>query len=58
MLSFLINDRQLPMTMTKKEARIALNISQGFLEKLIDKGLIKESAGKIAIGSIASYLCG
>ena len=58
MLTYLLNDKGLPMTLTKKQVQDELNISRSFLDKLLRKGLIKESGGKIAIGSVASYLCG
>ena len=58
MLCFLINDKNLPMTLSKKEAAEALGISRVHLDKIIAKGHLKIQDGKIPIGSIASYLCG
>ena len=57
-LGYLMNEMGAPLTMTRKEAAIFLNVSLPFLDKLINKGIIKAPGGKIPLGSIASYLCG
>lgn len=58
MLCFLINDKNLPMTLTKKQAAAVLDVSITHLNTIISKGHLKIQDGKIPIGSIASYLCG
>ncbi len=56
MLELLMKDY--PPTMSKTLASNALGVSRTHLDKIIGKGKIKVSDGKIAIGQIASYLCG
>ena len=46
------------MTLQKKEACEALSVSMPHLNKMIDKGIIKCTCGKIPIGSVVSFLCG
>ena len=58
MLCFLINDKSLPMTLTKKQAAEALDVSLTHLNTIISKGHLKIQDGKIPIGSLARYLCG
>lgn len=57
MLSFLVNDLELPLLMSKVQAASALGISRIKLDEIIAKGSIPLTNRKIAVGSIARYLC-
>lgn len=57
MLKFL-NDKGVPMLLTRAEAAKFLGIGQQNLRKEIAKGKLKLQDNKIPIGSLASYLCG
>lgn len=58
MLSFLVDKRGFPLTMTKKQTAEAIGVSRVHLDKIIAKGHIKMQDGKVPVGSVASYLCG
>lgn len=60
MLSFLAQERNIPLVMSRCQAAEALKISRTSLNALIADGYIKvdRETNKIPIGSLAKYLCG
>ncbi len=58
MLSFLVHDCRMPLLMNKIQAASTLGISRNKLDELIADGSIAIDNNKIAIGSVARYLCG
>lgn len=56
MLAILL-EQNLPKIMDKTFVANYLGIAYNTLQKMIKRGLIKESKGKITIGSLANYLC-
>lgn len=57
-LSFLVNEKGVPMVMSKKRAAVILGVSRTKLNEMIADGNIAVDNNKITVGSIARYLCG
>lgn len=57
MLGYLATEKGLPLLLTVKQVQETLEVSYGFVTKLIKSGRLKKTDGKITLGSLASYLC-
>lgn len=53
-----LTDNDIPKVMSKVYVANYLGIGYRTLQRLIKKGLLKDTDGKITIGSLANYLCG
>lgn len=52
-----LKDNDIPNLMSKVYVAEYLGVGYRTLQKIINKGLLKETNGKITIGSLANYLC-
>ena len=50
-------EQDIPKIMDKTFVADYLGIAYNTLQKMIKRGVIKETKGKITIGSLANYLC-
>ena len=52
-----LKENDIPNLMSKVYVAGYLGVGYRTLQKIINKGLLKETNGKITIGALANYLC-